>query len=144
MKNLLTLITLVLASTFAFAQTEKTVVKTFNLQGSTSVVLNLKGDVEVQEWSESTLRVHMNIKLENSNVHMLKYLLTQGRYNLKLENTDAGVTIASPGRDKDVIINKEGDKLSETVTYTVFVPQNVATEVLNKKAVEETVSNGEK
>lgn len=144
MKNLSILITLILATSFTYAQTEKTVVKTFNLQGSTSIVLNLNGDVEVQEWSESTLRVHMNIKLENSNVHMLKYLLTQGRYNLKLENTDAGVTMTSPGRAKDVIINKEGDTLSETVTYTVFVPQSVSTEVINKKAVEETVSTGDK
>ncbi|MFK7946135.1 MAG: hypothetical protein AB8G11_01000 [Saprospiraceae bacterium] len=144
MKNLLTLIALVLTTSFTYAQTEKTVVKTFNLQGSTSVVLNLNGDVEVQEWSESTLRVHMSIKLENSNVHMLKYLLTQGRYNLKLDNTDAGVTMTSPGRNKDVIINKEGDKLSETVTYTVFVPQNVTTEIINKKTVEEAVSTGDK
>ncbi|MGB1120714.1 MAG: hypothetical protein ACPG3Z_01880, partial [Saprospiraceae bacterium] len=92
----MTFITLILATSFTYGQTEKTVVKTFNLQGSTSVVLDLNGDVEVQEWSESTLRIHMNIKLENSNVHMLKYLLTQGRYNLKLDNTDAGVMITSP------------------------------------------------
>ena len=144
MKNLLTLITLILATSFTYGQTEKTVVKTFNLQGSTSVVLDLNGDVEVQEWSESTLRVHMNIKLENSNVHMLKYLLTQGRYNLKLDNTDTGVMITSPGRDKDVVINKEGDTLSETVTYTVFVPQNVSTEIMNKKTVEAPISTGDK
>jgi hypothetical protein len=144
MKNLLTLITLILATSFTYGQTEKTVVKTFNLQGSTSVVLDLNGDVEVQEWSESTLRIHMNIKLENSNVHMLKYLLTQGRYNLKLDNTDTGVMITSPGRDKDVVINKEGDTLSETVTYTVFVPQNVSTEIMNKKTVEAPISTGDK
>lgn len=144
MKNLLTFITLILATSFTYGQTEKTVVKTFNLQGSTSVVLDLNGDVEVQEWSESTLRIHMNIKLENSNVHMLKYLLTQGRYNLKLDNTDTGVVITSPGRDKDVVINKEGDTLSETVTYTVFVPQNVSTEIMNKKTVEAPISTGDK
>jgi hypothetical protein len=144
MKNLLTFITLILATSFTYGQTEKTVVKTFNLQGSTSVVLDLNGDVEVQEWSESTLRIHMNIKLENSNVHMLKYLLTQGRYNLKLDNTDTGVMITSPGRDKDVVINKEGDTLSETVTYTVFVPQNVSTEIMNKKTVEAPISTGDK
>lgn len=144
MKNLLTFITLILATSFTYGQTEKTVVKTFNLQGSTSVVLDLNGDVEVQEWSESTLRIHINIKLENSNVHMLKYLLTQGRYNLKLDNTDTGVMITSPGRDKDVVINKEGDTLSETVTYTVFVPQNVSTEIMNKKTVEAPISTGDK
>ena len=61
MKKLLTLIILVLTASFSFAQTEKTLVKTFNLQGNTSVALDFNGNVEVQEWGESTLRVHMNI-----------------------------------------------------------------------------------
>ena len=144
MKKLLIFIILILVTSFVYGQAERTVVKTFNLEGSTSVIVNLNGDVEVQEWSESTLRVHMNIKLENSNVHMLKYLLTQGRYNLKLEQTDAGTTMTSPGRAKDVVINKEGDTLSETVTYTIFVPQNVSTEIMNKKEVGSNVSTGDK
>lgn len=145
MKNLLILITLVLTTSTLFGQTEKTLVKTFNLQGNTSVALNLNGNVTVQEWGENTLRIHMNINLENTNVNMLKYLITQGRYNLVLENTDTGVQVTSPGRDKDVVINKAGDILKEVVTYTVFIPRNVEVEILNQEAVEtETAQTGDK
>ena len=144
MKNLFTFIIIILATSITYGQTEKTVVKTFNLQGNSSVVLNLNGAVEIKEWSENTLRVHMNIKLNNSNVHMLKYLLTQGRYNLKLENTSRGLVLTSPGREQDVVINKNGDILSETVNYTVFVPHNVTTEIINKSENEEILDTGEK
>ncbi|MFT5832594.1 MAG: hypothetical protein ACI97N_000207 [Cognaticolwellia sp.] len=144
MKKLLTLIILVLTASFSFAQTEKTLVKTFNLQGNTSVALDFNGNVEVQEWGESTLRVHMNISIENSNVNMLKYLITKGRYNLVLENKETGVQISSPGRNQNVIINKDGDILIETVTYTVFIPRNVGVEILNKEVVQETAQAGEK
>jgi hypothetical protein len=145
MKKIITLIALVLTTSLVFGQTEKTLVKTFNLQGNTSVALNLNGNVIVEEWGESTLRVHMNITLENTNVNMLKYLITQGRYNLVLTTTDTGVVLATPGRDKDVIINKEGNVLSEKVTYTVFVPRNIEVEILNKDAVEqETAQSGDK
>ena len=144
MKNLFTFIIVILATSLTYGQTEKTVVKTFNLQGNTSIILNLNGAVKIEEWSESTLRVHMNIKLNNSNVHMLKYLLTQGRYNLTLENTSRGFTMSSPGRNENVIINKNGDVLSETVTYTVFVPHNVTTEIINESVSEEILNTGEK
>lgn len=144
MRILLTLITLVLTTSFSFAQTEKTLVKTFNLKGSTSVVINLDGNVEVQEWGESTMRIHTNIKLENTNVNMLKYLLTKGRYNLVLEMTEDGnVVVTSPGRDQAVIINKQGDVLSETITYTVFVPRDVEA-VVTEEGVEVVGETGEK
>jgi hypothetical protein len=145
MKRLITLITLILTTSLVFGQTEKTLVKTFNLQGNTSVALNLNGNVTVEEWGESTLRVHMTISLENTNVNMLKYLITQSRYNLVLENTDTGVKISAPGRNQAVVINKAGDVLKETVTYTVFVPRNTQVKILNRDAVEqETVQSGDK
>lgn len=144
MKKLIILITLILTTSLVFGQTEKTLVKTFNLEGNASVALNLNGNVTVEEWGENTLRVHMNITLENTNVNMLKYLITQGRYNLVLATTDTGVVLSSPGRDKNVIINKAGDILSEKVTYTVFVPRNIQVEILNKDSVEEeTAQTGE-
>ncbi|NJN78278.1 MAG: hypothetical protein HC803_08070 [Saprospiraceae bacterium] len=146
MKNLFTLIALVFVTSFAFGQTEKTLVKTFNLQGNTSVALDFSGNgnVTVEEWGETTLRIHMNISLENTNVNMLKYLITQGRYNLVLQTTDTGIQISSPGRNQAVVINKAGDVLTETVTYTVFVPRNVEVKILNKEPVQEPVQAGDK
>ncbi len=132
MKRLLAIIGLVLVTNIMFAQTEKTLVKTFNLQGSTAVVLDLDGEVVIKEWGEKTMRIHMNIQLENTNVHMLKYLMTKGRYNLNIDNSGSASVVTSPGRKQDVIINKQGDTLKENVTYIVFVPVNVSTETLSE------------
>lgn len=114
--------------------TEKTLVKTFNIQNNNTVVLDLDGKVEVKEWSENTVRIQMNIKLGNSTVHLLKYLITKGRYNLESENTTDGFSISAPGRSQAVVINKAGDLLNELVTYTVFVPRNVTVEMTDNTA----------
>lgn len=143
MKKILVIIGLVLVANMAFAQTEKTLVKTFNLQGSTAVVLDLDGDVVIKEWGEKTMRVHMNIQLQNTNVHMLKHLMTKGRYNLNIDNSGSASVITSPGRNQDVIINKNGDTLKENVTYVVFIPMNVTAETLNATNTDAAVA-GEK
>jgi hypothetical protein len=131
MKNILVIIGLVLVSNMAFAQTEKTLVKTFNLQGSTAVVLDLDGEVVIREWGEKTMRVHMNIQLQNTNVHMLKHLMTKGRYNLNIDNSGSASVVTSPGRNQDVIINKQGDTLKENVSYIVFIPAKIRVETLD-------------
>lgn len=140
MKNILVIIGLVLVSNMAFGQTEKTLVKTFNLQGSTVVVLDLDGDVVIKEWGEKTMRVYMNIQLQNTNVHMLKHLMTKGRYNLDIDNSSGSAVVTSPGRNQDVVINKQGDTLKENVSYVVFVPTNVEVEVLTEANVDAAVA----
>jgi hypothetical protein len=144
MRNLFTLIILILTVTFAFGQTEKTLVRTFNLQGSTKVILNLEGATKVENWSENTLRVHTNIVVSNTNVLMLKELITTGRYNLVLESTDTAAVLSAPARAQAVVINKLGETLKETVSYTVFVPNNVTVEFVKSEALNETASTGDK
>lgn len=114
--------------------TEKTLVKTFNIKDNTFIILNFDGNIEVKEWAETTVRVHANVALENGNVNMLKYLVSEGRYNLSLENINSGVQISSPGRNQDVVINKSGDILNEKITYTVFVPRGVKVKVINNES----------
>ena len=113
-------------------QTQKTLIKSFNLKGNDFVMLNFDGKVEIKEWNNDVLRVQMGIELQNTNVHMLKYLITKGRYNLNAVQTDKGMVISTPGRQKEVVVNKKGDKLLETVVYTVFVPNNVQAKVMNE------------
>ena len=133
MRNLLTILSLIVFVSFSYGQnTQKTLVKTFNLKGSKAVVLDTKSSVEVKEWSNETMRIQMSITLENANTHMLKYLITKGRYNLSTELTDDGLVVSFPGRKKDVVVNKNGDKLKEVVTYTVFVPSDVTAKTLTE------------
>jgi viroplasmin and RNaseH domain-containing protein len=114
--------------------TEKTLVKTFNIKDNTFIILNFDGNIEVKEWAETTVRVHANVALVNGNVNMLKYLVSEGRYNLSLENINSGVQISSPGRNQDVVINKSGDILNEKITYTVFVPRGVKGKGINNES----------
>lgn len=131
MRKLLTILSLIVFVSFSYGQnTQKTLVKTFNLKGSKVVVLDTKSSVEVKEWSNETMRIQMSITLENANTQMLKYLITKGRYNLSTELTDDGLVVSFPGRKKDVIVNKNGDKLKEIVAYTVFVPSDVTAKTL--------------
>ena len=133
MKHIFTLLILSFLFHSVTAQNaQKTLIKSFNLKGSNYVELNFDGKVAIKEWNNTTLRVQMGIELQNSSVHMLKYLITKGRYNLKAVETEKGMTISTPGRQKKVVVNKKGDKLQETVLYTVYIPANVQAKVINE------------
>ncbi len=129
MKNLnlfLSTLALVLLTSSIFAQNvnvEKTLVKSFNLQGNDVVELDLKGKVEVQHWNNSIMRIQMNIGLENGSSSMLKSLVQAGRYNLRSVEKDGVYKVYSPGMNRDVRI--KGKELVEVLSYTVFLPQDV-------------------
>ncbi len=132
MKRFFVLLALLSITQFSFGQTEKTFIKSFNLQGSSFVVLKLDGEVEVKEWNDTFLRVHTNVGLENGSSSVLKQFLTLGRYNLKNKTADGNFIIESAARVPNV--KYKGQVLIEKVTYTVFVPTNVEVEVINDGA----------
>lgn len=113
-----------LAATLAIAQTsaEKTLIKSFNLKGNDQIILNLDGDIDVQERAGEIVRVQMTIGVGGSQA-MLKSLITAGRYNLKMNETDDGAVIDSPNLSREITIR--GKKLVEKVSYVVYVPENV-------------------
>ena len=132
---------LFLLSTLAFSQAaEKTLVKAFNLQGNQTVVLDLPGNVEVQEWNNTIMRIQMTISIENGSNSMLKSLITAGRFNLKSEVKDQEYFVYSPGMHKKVTVS--GQELKEKILYTVFVPQHVTVK-LNDTASTSNVKKGD-
>ena len=120
----ITLICFFLANVLAIAQTnvEKTLVKSFNLKGNTSVTLNLDGDIQVKERAGEIMRVQMLISVAGSNA-MLKSLITAGRYNLVLEESENGLVVTSPGLARKITIR--GESLKENISYVVYVPDDV-------------------
>ena len=124
------LIGLLLTSLSLSAQeVSKTLVKSFNPAGATQAELNLEGPVEIKSWSNSIVRVQMNISLSNGNVYTLKGLVQAGRYNLKGEQADDKLVISAPGLAREVVIN--GRALEENISYTVYLPKQMATDVGN-------------
>jgi hypothetical protein len=123
-RTLLLLVPLLLAAQFSFGQAEKTLVKAFNLMDNPVVLLDLEGNVEVQQWKQPQLRIQMTISLQNGTEVVLKSLVQAGRYNLNSEDTGTALKIYAPGLEKPVLM-RNGQDLIEKISYIVYAPENV-------------------
>ena len=115
---------------------EKTLIKSFNLEDNDFVELDLNGQVEVKEWSNSLMRIHVIIGLESGNDAMLKSLVTAGRYNLKSTETAEGLTIDAPGLSRTITVR--GTELKENITYIVYKPEDVTLRMKNEASSNKT------
>ncbi|MFT4663796.1 MAG: Flp pilus assembly secretin CpaC [Polaribacter sp.] len=111
-----------------FAQSvERTLVKSFNLKGNTSLVLDLEGDVDVQHWNNDLVRVQISIKVENVSDAILKSLIVAGRYNLNSTEGENGFVINAPSLEKEVKLR--GQLLKEHLSYTIYAPESVSVQL---------------
>jgi hypothetical protein len=111
-------------------QTEKTLVKSFNLKGNQFVLLDLDGNVEVKEWNNELMRVQINVALENGTEAMLKSLVQAGRYNLKSDDSTGEFKVVAPGLQRKVTVR--GQELVENISYTIFAPGKVNVRLTNE------------
>lgn len=102
---------------------EKTLVKSFNLQGNDVIDLDLEGDIQLKEWNSPAIRIEMLITLDNGNETMLKSLIKAGRYNLKSTETEDSFHISIPGLAREVTV--KGVSLVDKVSYIVSLPADV-------------------
>ncbi len=123
LKTFITIFTLVFAITIATSQSEKTLVKSFNLKGMQVVVLDLDGEVEVREWNNTFMRVQLTIVIDKGNDSTLKNLVRSGRYNLYSKISDEDFKIFAPETKKEIKVS--GQDLNENITYLVYAPENV-------------------
>ena len=139
-KSLTVLLLSSISASLLFGQgAEKTLVKSFNLNGDKAVLLDLDGDVDVQEWSGELLRIQINLSLSDGSPAMLKSLIVAGRYNLASTNKDGELVVSAPGLKKDVKIR--GKELAENITYTVFAPSDVMVKIADESST--NLENGE-
>jgi len=108
---------------FTFASTtaqnvEKTLIKSFNLEGNDFVEIDLNGQVEIKEWNNSLMRIQVTVGINQGSDAMLKSLVTAGRYNLKSSETSQGLTINAPGLERKITFR--GNELKENITYVVY------------------------
>lgn len=106
-------------------QAQKNLLKTFDLNGQREVVANLDGEVLIERWNNSSMRVQMEISYENASVNIMTYLISKGRYNLTTTPSAQGLLVTSPNAEKPAQISKDGTLLKEKIVYTIFVPHNV-------------------
>lgn len=118
------LILAVLTMNFATAQSaEKILVKSFNLKGMNIVTLDLPGEVEVQQWNNSIMRIQMTVGIENVKEATLKSLVKVGRYNLQSKEGEEEYTVSAPNMNRTVKIG--GQELKENISYIVYAPEEV-------------------
>ena len=133
MKKLNLLLIILLAYCVSLsAKIEKTLAKSFDLEGSQLVRLDLPGTIEVRKWDNDILRVQMTISLDTGTEAMLKSLVTAGRYNAKSLNEDAGMKILMPNLDRELMTR--GKTITEQFSFIVFAPKNVSVQNLRDAA----------
>jgi hypothetical protein len=117
------LLPLLLLTSIAIGQAERTFVKSFNLQGRQTIILNLGENIQVNQWDGELMRVQMTVSTPTLSDAMLKSVAESGRYMLKNDMTAQAFIVTVPATQRNIKIN--GNELKETITYTVYLPKNV-------------------
>ncbi len=115
---------LLLLPGIATGQSERTFVKSFNLMGRQTAVVNLGDNIQVTYWDNDLVRVQMTVKVATVNDATLKAIAESARYTLKSDLTVQHLVITAPNLNATIKIN--GNELKETITYQVFLPKNIA------------------
>ena len=98
---------------------ERTLVKSFNPEGNTELLIDLPGELDVRSWGENFVRVQFTIILENGSERVLKGLLVAGRYHLKGTHGDR-YTVSAPGLART--LPQRTEPLRESFRIEVFAP----------------------
>lgn len=121
-RSILLILPLLLLFSTATGQAEKTFVKSFNLMGRQTIVLNLGDNIQTSTWDNDIVRVQMTVSAQTTDA-TLKALAESGRYLLKSDLSLQDLTLTAPNLANPVKLN--GNQLKETIVFTVYVPKNV-------------------
>ena len=83
MKNILLTLFFITALNNLFGQAEKTIISSFNLNGTDTIYLNLK-HVTINTWDLSYGRIYTKISI-NGGITILNSLISQSRYSPNLK-----------------------------------------------------------
>ena len=117
---------------------EKLLVKSFNLQGQETVLLDLEGEIDVQTWKSDIMRVQMSIMLPSGNNTILKSLIKAGRYQLRSKIDDGEFLVFAPNLQREVSI--KGEPLNEVISYTIFAPENIVVKMADEASTSHTTT----
>ena len=125
-KFFLTWITLLGIVALTFGQAQKTLVKTLAVEQTTyEATFALKGNVEVEEWDNQTIRIITTISTTNTPENVLKALVVAGRYNYEMtvDKINQTITVDMPKKEQTIIIN--GIDLDDKLEYKIYVPKGM-------------------
>lgn len=109
-----------------FGQTQRTLVKTLPIEQTIhKTIFALRGNVEVEEWNNQTVRIITTITTEHTAENVLKALIIAGRYNYELivDDVNQTITVDMPKKDNAVMIN--GINLDDKLEYKIYIPKGM-------------------
>lgn len=114
------LLCLTLFSLQSFAQeTEKTLVKSFDPEGSEIIKVEFTDQVTTDIWDENVLQVELDIHV-NTSAAILSQLIKVGRYSIEGSKEENTYYLRLPALQKDVVIR--GNKLTENIQASIKTP----------------------
>ncbi len=120
MKKTILLFALSAMSFAANAQLQKSLVKSFSVNGAKAMSIDLRNaKVSIKQHDKEVVEVVTNINMKNGNDALYSQLSGAGRYDLAL-SSDAVPLLNAKDR---ATIKVAGQDLEEEVTYTVTVPR---------------------
>ena len=135
LKNVSILIMLILFSSFSYAQEASAVSisNTQNIHDANEVYADFHGDITATTWDKDYVLIEMRIEAENVSLGVAKYLVSLERFCLKMRPLgDKSLVLSMPNCKLEVLIN--GQKLTEKISYQVFVPKGVTLISVESKA----------
>jgi len=124
---------LVVSFTMNAQASGKTFTKSFNLDGKSTLVLEVPGTVEIKTWDTSTIRIEISAGLASGNSAMLNELANVGRYNLVAKPNGESLQIQMPNMQKQVRV--KGEVLKEVLSFVAYVPKNVKIQTVNTQTL---------
>lgn len=139
MKKIIAALALFSVAFSAQAQVQKTLVKTFNLNGARQVMVDLKNaTVIIKKSSDPVMRIETSVNLKNGNEALYDQLSKQGRYDLALSSATPA-TLTNKPRE---IVKVSGANLDETISYVVTAPDDVDVQDSNTLAFSKKKGKG--
>ena len=131
MKKFIAITALAALALGAQAQTavQKSLVKSFNLNGAKQVLVDVKNaTINIKQSDEEVMKVQTDVTLKNGTEALYDQLSKAGRYNLSLSAESPAATLTAAARPT---IKVGGADLEETVVITVTVPKYVDAQNIN-------------
>jgi hypothetical protein len=113
----------------AQAQAQKSLVKSFNLNGAKQVLVDVKNaTIVIKQSDDEVMKVQTDVNLKNGSEALYDQLSKAGRYNLSLSAESPAATLTAAARPS---IKVAGADLDEEVIITVTVPKYVDAQNIN-------------
>ncbi|MAT53451.1 MAG: hypothetical protein CMN32_03145 [Saprospirales bacterium] len=108
----------------AYAQVEKTIHQTFELDDVTTVKLEIPGEYEIIPWASSSILTETHIKLFNASPAILKHFVEkEKRYSFVLEMSEGTATLKAEDLEREPIKIRDVT-LTEVVVQKIYLPEN--------------------